>query len=433
MNMYNLVSLAGVFALLALAWLCSAKRGKVQFRTVAGGLIIQVVFALLLFVLPAGRDALLLCSRFVSAILDAARAGLDFCFGPLAIPPGEKGSLGFILLFQGLATVVFFAALVECLYFLRVMPFILKWFSRIFTRVMRTSGAESLCAASNIFVGIESATTVRPYLERMTVSELCTILTAGLATIASSVLGLYVLLLQDTFPHIAGHLVSASLLSAPAALIMSKLLLPETGEPETLGLAVEPAYERDRNLIEAILHGARAGGQLVFGIVVMLLAVIGLVALVNAVLGTGSDALNAWTGWSLSLRLQDVLAYVFYPLVLIIGVPPVDAMEVARLLGERIILTEVPAYQHLGAMIDSGTLQHPRSILLAGYALCGFAHIPSIAIFVGGISALAPGQSRNLSRVALRALAAATLACLLTAAIAGTFFSNTTFMLQTSP
>ncbi|MBN1269419.1 MAG: nucleoside transporter, partial [Kiritimatiellae bacterium] len=335
MDKYNLVSLAGLFALAGFAWLISANRRKVQLRTVAAGAALQIVFGVFVFLLPAGSRLFGALSDLVVKVLDASRAGIDFCFGPLAVPPGQPGSLGFILVVQGLMTVVFFAALMEILYFLRVMPFLLKQFARLFTRLMGISGAESLCAASNIFVGIESATTIRPHLAGMTRSELCTIFTSFLATIASSVLGLYVLLLRDTFPNIAGHLISASLLSAPAAIVMSKLLLPEEGQPETLGMAIEPQYDRDRNMLEAAMQGATAGGKLVTGIVVMLLAFLGLVALVNM----GLDALGHGCfkifGVAVSLRLEDLLARVFYPFALIIGVPPADALEVARLLGER--------------------------------------------------------------------------------------------------
>ena len=430
MDRYNLVSLAGVFGLMAVAWLLSDNRRVLNRRVVIWGTAIQLVFGAFIFLVPAGSRVFLFLSDVVVKMLGAAVEGARFCFGPLAAPPGQPGSIGFILATQGLATIIFFAALMQILYFLRVMPFVIKLFARLFTRTMNVSGAESLCAASNIFVGIESATTVLPYLKTMTRSELCTVLTAGLATIASSVLGLYVLLLHGHFPQIAGHLMSASLLSAPAALVMSKLLLPETGKPETLGLAVEPHYARESNVIEAAINGATAGGKLMMGVIVMLMAFVSLVALLNTGLDGAAGLLNRWSGIDISLRLEHVLAYVFYPFALLIGVPPEDAMEVARLLGLRAILTEIPAYQQLDQLIASGALQHGRSAVLASYALCGFAHIPSIAIFVGGIAALAPNQTQTLSRVAFRALAAATLACLMTAAVAGVFYGKGLLLLQ---
>ncbi|MBU1909742.1 MAG: nucleoside transporter [Verrucomicrobia bacterium] len=424
MNGYNLVSLAGLFVLMGLAWLFSAHRRRICPRVVVGGVLIQLLFGVFIFLVPAGSQFFLFMSRVVVKVLGAAMEGARFCFGPLAIPPGEPGSLGFILAFQGLAAIIFFASLMEILYFVRVMPFIVKLFARVFTRLLGTSGAESLCAASNIFVGIESATTVLPYLGTMTRSEICTVLAAGMATIASTVLGLYVLLLHQAFPAIAAHLMSASLLSAPAALVMSKLLLPETENPETLGRVVEPHHERESNVIEAAIRGATAGGKLMLGVLVMLMAFLGLVALANLGLDGVSGLLHRWTGATVSLRLENLLAYVFTPLALVIGVPPADAFEVGRLLGMRAIMTEVPAYQELARLIREGLLHDGRSAVLASYALCGFSHIASVAIFVGGVSALAPNQTRTLAQTALRALAAATLACLMTAAVAGTFYGR---------
>jgi CNT family concentrative nucleoside transporter len=429
MNAYNLVSLAGFFILLGLAWLASSRRRRVKPRTIIAGILIQFCFALFIFMLPVGSRFFLLMSKGVVKLLDASRAGSEFCFGPLAIPPGLEGSIGFILTFQGLVSVVFFASLMQILYYIGVMPLLLRGFSRLFTRTMGISGAESMCATSNIFVGIESATTVRPFLARMTRSELCTILTAGLATIASSILGLYVLMLNNVFPNIAGHLISASLLSAPAAIIASKLLLPETDTPETLGQHVDPRYEREGNLLEAAINGAMAGGKLVMSIIALLLAFLGLVALANIILGLLGHPINTWLGTSINWQLQELIGWLFYPFALLIGVPPTDAPEVAHLLGMRTIMTEVAAYNELATMMTNGSFVYPRSPVLASYALCGFTHVASIAIFVGGISALAPGQTRTLSQIAWRAFLAATLACLLTAAMAGIFYGQGTLLL----
>ncbi len=424
MNVYNLVSLAGLFLLVALGWGFSSARSSVRWRTIGSGLGIQLVFGVLVFLVPFGSDALLMFSELVVRMLGAANAGIVFLFGPLAIPAGEEGSIGFILLVQALPVVVFVAALMEILYFFGIMPLLIRGCARFFTRSMGTSGAESLCAASNIFVGIESATTILPYLSRMTRSELCTVLTAGMATVASSVLALYVLFLQSSLPNIAGHLISASLLSAPAALVMSKLLLPEREKPETLGREAEPHYDRPANLMDALMRGAGAGGKLVVGIVVMLLAFLGLVELINLGFDGVSILLSRWTGQPVAFRLEDVLAIVFYPLTLLIGVPISDAFEVARLLGQRVILTEVPAYQALSELIVAGSLEHRRSAVIASYALCGFAHVPAVAIFVGGIAALVPGRQAALASISLRALLAATLACMMTAAVAGVFYGR---------
>jgi len=424
MNLYNLVSFLGIWILLGVAFGLSKNRRRVAWRTVAAGVTLQLIFGLIVFLVPWGTKLFMLGSRAVLKILQASMAGTRFCFGPLSLTPGEEGSLGFILVFQALPTIVFFTALMELLYFLGIMTRVLKLFARLFTWLMRISGAEALFSASSIFVGIESATTIRPYLANMTRSELCMILTAGMATIASSVLGLYVMMLHSTFPHIAAHLISASILSAPAAIVVSKLLLPETDQPETLGMHIEPHYDKERNILEAVLQGAMAGGKLVMGVIVVLLAFLGLTALINIGLDVTARLITAHTPWTVSLSLPGLLAYVFYPFTLVIGVPSDDAMLVAQLLGERIVMTEVPAYQHLAQYIAQGAFHHPRSAVLAAYALCGFTHIASLAIFIGGISALAPEKTRVLTQVAWRALVAATIAGLMTAAIAGTFYGR---------
>ncbi|MDQ7054615.1 MAG: nucleoside transporter C-terminal domain-containing protein [candidate division KSB1 bacterium] len=310
------------------------------------------------------------------------------------------------------------------LYYWNIMPRIIRGFAYVFTRFMRISGAESLAAASNIFVGIESALTIRPYLNDMTRSELCTILTAGMATVASNVLAIYVFSLQSQFPTIAGHLISASILSAPAALIMSKLLLPETESPKTLGEHVQVHYEKERSLFDAIMNGANTGVKLIVGIAALLIAILGLVALLDLVLGGVGSKLNALLGMHIDWTLKGLLGYVGLPFALIMGVPPADALEIGRLIGERVVLTEVVSYQDLAVMLQQGVLQHPRSAMIATYALCGFAHVSSMAIFVGGVAALAPARSHDLGQVALRALFAATLATFMTACVAGTFYSS---------
>jgi CNT family concentrative nucleoside transporter len=434
MEAYNLVSLAGMFVLMALAWALSSERRVVNWRVVIWGVVIQFAVALFVFVLPAGVKFLLFVNEAVVKLLDSASAGTRFLFGRLALPPGAtneagEGSLGFILAFQALPTIVFFASLMGALYYVGIMTRLIGAFARVFTRLMRISGAESLCAASNIFVGIESATTIRPYLEGMTRSELCTVLTAGMATIASNVLALYVFILRGQFPTIAGHLVSASLLSAPAAVVMSKLIMPETGRPETLGRDVEPHYERESSLMEALIKGANAGLKLILGIVALLLAFLGLVALADSLFGGVGSWVNGLTGLGIDWSFKGLLGYVFYPLTLLIGVPPADAFEVSKIIGERTVLTEVVSYQDLARAISSGLLTEPRSAFLAAYALCGFAHVASLAIFVGGMAALVPGRTADLSSMGLRALVAATLACLMTACVAGTFFARGSVLL----
>jgi len=427
MDIYNLVSFAGIFVLIGFAWILSTDKKNMNWRVVGWGIGLQILIAFFIFIVPVGSRLFLVVNDVVVEVLDSASAGAKFVFGRLALAPGETSeageeSLGFILAFQAFPTIIFFSALIAILYYFKIMPLIIRGFAYVFTKLMRISGAESLVAAGNIFVGIESTLTVKPYLSRMTRSELCTILTAGMATVASNVLALYVFSLKAVFPEIAGHLVSASLLSAPAALVMSKILLPEKEAPETLGVHVRPYYEKENNLFEAIINGANAGVKMIVGIVALLIAVLGLVALVDLLLSTIGTYIF---GLETELSLKTIFGYIFYPFTIILGVPTSDAGVISKIIGERVIVTEVVAYKDLAIALEGNLLQHPRrSAVIATYALCGFAHFASMAIFVGGISALAPDRTRNIGGAALRALLAATLACLLTACVAGTFYTE---------
>jgi len=293
---------------------------------------------------------------------------------------------------------------------------------------MRISGAESLATASNIFVGVESAITIKPYLNDMTRSEFCTVLTAGMATVASNILVLYVITLKSTFPTIAGHLISASLLSAPAALIMSKIILPEKSVPKTLGVNVKIHYEREKSVFEAIINAANSGVKMIVGITALVIAILGLVALTDLLLSMAGPKINMFFHINLNWSLKGLLGYVFYPFTLILGIPKVDAGVISGIIAERMIVTEVVAYKDLAVLMSKGVLSHARSAVIATYALCGFAHVASMAIFVGGVSALAPGRTSTIASVAFRALLAATLACLLTACVAGTFFTDSSIL-----
>ncbi|OGD15066.1 MAG: nucleoside transporter [Candidatus Aminicenantes bacterium RBG_16_63_14] len=433
MTAWNLVSFLGIFVLAGVAWLFSSNRKVVNSRALLWGIGLQLLIGLFVFVLPAGTTVFLWVNKAVVAVLDSATAGTKFVFGRVALPPGtvnEAGetSLGYSLAFQALPTIIFFAALLGALYHVRVMPFFVRLFARVFTRTMRISGAEALSVSSNIFVGVESALVVKPHLADMTRSELGTIITAGMGTIASTTLGLYVLLLQKDIPMIAGHLVSASFISAPACVVMAKLIMPETEKPLTLGVDVKPHYERDENLMMAIIKGAQDGLKLLGGIITLLIAFLGLLALLNLGLGWAGGLLNGLFGWHVRWSLEALLGYLFYPLTLVLGIPPSDALAVAKVIGERTVTTEVVSFNHLSALISSGALRDPRSAIIASYALCGFAHVASLAIFVGGTGALAPTRLRDLSRLGFRALLAATLACLMTGAVAGTFYTGSSLL-----
>jgi CNT family concentrative nucleoside transporter len=429
MEWYNLISFCGIFVILGIAWLVSAQKKKMNWHVIGWGLGMQMAIALFIFVVPAGAKLFLTINDWAVAVLDSAAAGAEFVFGPLALPPGKENSLGFILAFQALPTIVFFSALMAILYYYKIMPVVVRGFAFLFTRLMKISGAESLCASSNIFVGIESALTVKPHLAEMTRSELCTVLTAGMATVASNVLALYVFTLRGQFSTIAGHLISASLLSAPAALVISKIVMPETMRPKTLGETIHPHYKRESNVFEAVINGSNAGVKVIVGIVALLISVLGLVALINLILQGVGGKLNDMCAIRVDWTLQGLLGYLFYPITLILGIPVNDAGIAAKIIGERTILTEVAGYQHLARALAADSLQHARSAVIITYALCGFAHVASMSIFVGGVSALAPSRTRTLSRLGFRALLAATLACLLTACVAGTFFTNSSLLL----
>lgn len=427
--MYNVISFLGIFGFIGIGWLFSTNRKKTSWRLVLSGVVMQLIFAVFIFVVPVGSQLFLWLNDIVLKIIDASSAGTKFVFGPLAIPPGLAGSHGFILAFQSLPTIIFFSALISVLYFLNIMPLLIRFFASVFTRLLKVSGAESLCAASNIFVGVEASFTVKPHIPKMTRSELCTMLTAGMATVASNVLALYVFTLKAQFPTIAGHLISASILSAPAAIVMSKILMPEEQVPETAGISIKPHYERPSNLFEAIINGAQDGVKMIVGVVALLIAVLGLVALVDIVLGGAGGSINKFMHINIDWTLKGIAGYLFYPFSLLMGVPMNDAFTVGKIVGERIIATEVAGYQDLSLAISSNLIHNSRSIVIATYALCGFAHLASMAIFVGGITALVPGRTRDLSKIAFRALIAATLACCMTACIAGTFFSDSSILL----
>jgi CNT family concentrative nucleoside transporter len=419
--MNHLISLAGFFVFAAVAWLLSANRRRVNWKTIAWGMGLQLAIGLLVFRLPGSQRVFIWLNDAVVALLDVTKSGTSFLLGPLAAAPGEPGSVGFILLFQVLPVAIFFSALTAALYHMRVLQVLVRVCAKIFHRTLGISGAESLCSAANIFVGVESALVIRPYLAKMTRSELMIVLGSGMGTVASTTLGIYVAFLNKSFPQIAGHLLSASVISIPAIVVMAKLLLPETEVPETMdSIPPEDEAERPRNLMSAIIAGAMDGVKLAAGISALLIAMLGLVSLVDKLLAMPSK----WLGLAEPVSLVKVLSWIFYPFAALLGVARADIYEAARLLGERVILTEVVSYQDMSQMIGSGQLSDPRTVVILSYALCGFAHVASVAIFVGGTAALAPSRRDDLAGLGLRALLAATLATLMTGCVAGIFSSG---------
>jgi concentrative nucleoside transporter, CNT family len=412
------ISALGFVVLTALAWLCSENRKAISWRTVAWGLGLQLLIGVLVFRLPGSRHLFLGLNDAVLALLDSSKSGTRFLLGPLAAEPGEAGSIGFILAFQVLPVVIFFSALTAALYHLGVVQPVVRLFARIFHRTLGISGAEALYGASQIFVGIESALMVRPYLERMTRSEFLMLLTVGMCNVASSTLGLYVAFLKGVFPLIAGHLLSASVLSIPAGVVMAKMFVPETRAPETLAdVPPDDPASRSSNLMAAIIAGATDGLKLAAGVAALLIAMLGLVALVDRVLALPS----AWLSLPQPLTLATILSWAFYPLAALLGIPLADVPTAAHLLGERVILTEVVSYQEMARLASAGAFVAPRTVVILSYALCGFAHVASVAIFVGGMAALVPSRRDELASLGWRALLAATLATLMTACVAGIF------------
>jgi CNT family concentrative nucleoside transporter len=415
------IAVLGFLSFVGIAWLLSAQRRAIAWRTVAWGLGLQVLIGLLVFQVPGSRQLFLWLNDAVLAGLQASKEGTRFLLGPLAAEPGEAGSIGFVLAFQVLPVVIFFSALTSALYHLRLLQPVVRAFARVFHRTLGISGAEALYGASQIFVGIESALVVRPYLERMTRSELLMLLTTGMCNVASSTLGLYVAFLREVFPQIAGHLLSASVISVPAGVVMAKVLLPETQLPETLAqVPREDPATGAGNLMSAIIAGATDGLKLAAGIATLLIAMLGLVALIDRGLAWPS----AWLGLSQPLTLVSILSWAFYPLTALLGIALADVPTAAHLLGERVILTEVVSYQDLARLAAAGQVADPRTVIIVSYALCGFAHVASVAIFVGGLAALAPMRRDELASFGLRALFAATLATLMTGCVAGMFASG---------
>jgi len=429
MDFQQLIPLFGITIFTLIAWFFSRDSKRINYRLLFWGFAFLFLFALFVFQTAAGQNLFGGINTVVIAIVDAALEGPKFVFGSLADPVASaQNGIGFILFFQGLATILVISALLAVLYHVGIMTWILKFFSAVFSKLTGISGAESLAASANMFVGNESLLAIRPCLPKLTRSEWCVVLSCCMATISANVIGLYVGALRDVFPSIAGHLVSATILMVPAAVILAKLAVPETETPETLGVRVVPHVEKENSFVEAILAGGETGFKMIVGITTMLIAVVGLLAIANVFVGWCGNQVNPLLNLSGNWSIQGALAYIFYPFVWLMGVPWADVPTVAHLLGTRMIATEVPAYFMLSHLIAEGAIE-PRSAVIAAYSLCGFAHIPSLAIYVGGAVALAPNRKSDIAAIAWKALLIATLACLLTGAMAGLFCSHDSILL----
>jgi CNT family concentrative nucleoside transporter len=407
----RLQPLVGLIVILSIAYLGSTNRRAIDRATVGWGLALQVVFALLVLKTAAGQALFGRLGAAVNRLLDFSVVGSSFVFGPIgdkqAWPRimnavlGEEGARwGVILAFQVLPTIIFIAALFAILYYFGVMQLVVRAFAVVMRRFMRASGAESLNVAASIFMGqTEAPLTIRPYLPKMTESELMTVMTSGMAHISGGIMAAYVL-----FGIEAKHLLTAVIMTAPGTLMMAKIFVPETQMPETMGTVRLETERTDVNVIDAAGRGTGEGLQLALNVAAMLISFLALVALVNAILGYAG------------LSLQQIFGWVFAPVAWAMGVPWRDAPVIGNLLGTRMALNEFVAYSQLGPLKES---LDPRSFTIATFALCGFANFSSIGIQIGGIGALAPNRRHDLARLGFRAMIAGTLANFVTATIAG--------------
>ena len=431
--MDRLVGILGLFVILVIAGLLSTDRRRINSRIIISGLILQIGLALLVLGIPALEISGPLRPLFdkgnviVLSLLDFTNTGSRFLFGSLM----DQEKSGPIIALQILPTIVFFAALMTILYHLRVMQVIVYGIGIVMHKLMGTSGAESLSAAANIFLGqTEAPIMIKPYIEKLTQSELFAVMVGGMATVAGGVFAIYVSLLKDLIPDIAGHLLAASVMSAPATLVIAKIMMPEVKDPETMrGASLDLSRGPDYNVIEAATRGASEGLRLAMNVGAMLLAFIALIALLDAILGYIASLIY-FTEWGHflvpellivdgkvpELNFSLILGWLFAPLAWFMGIPWKEAALAGSLLGQKIVLNEFIAYLQL-AKISSQI--SPKTAIIMSYALCGFANFTSVAIQIGGIGGLAPSRRSDLARLGIKSIIGGSLAAFMTATIAG--------------
>jgi CNT family concentrative nucleoside transporter len=428
----RLRSLLGLLVLVLAAWGLSVDRKRIPWRVVLWGISLQLVFALFILKTPLGEGAFDAANRVVVALLGFTVDGASFIFGNLVwnnVPvgageagngsfiasPGQVANTGAFFAFNVLPTIIFFSSLMTVLYHLGIMQVAVKGVAWVMQRTMRTSGAETLSAAGNIFVGqTEAPLLIKPFVEEMTMSELNAVMTGGFATVAGGVLAAYVGILLAYFPDIAGHLMAASVMSAPAALVVAKLMYPEDAEPVTANTLEINIEKPDVNVIDAAARGASEGLYLALNVGAMLLAFIALIYMFNGMLGWATGLVGIE-----GLTFEVILGWLLSPLAWLMGVTWVDAPAVASLMGVKTVLNEFFAYFQLADILGSGSGLQPRSIIIATYALSGFANFSSIAIQLGGIGGIAPSRRHDLSRLGLRAMIGGSIAAFMTATVAG--------------
>jgi len=413
----RLLSGLGVVVLLGLAFAFCPKdrRASVQRRTILGGLGLLGLLGVLLLDTPLVRG-FGVANAAVEHLLGFTREGARFVFGPLV---DASASFGYVFAFQVLPTILFFSALMSVLYHVGILPWIIERGGRVLARLLGVSGAESFSTVADVFVGqAEAPLAVRPYVAKMTLSELNACMIAGFATTAGGVLAAYVSMLSGSVPGIAGHLLASSVMSAPASLVIAKLMLPESERPETAGeLTGGITAERPHqsvNLLDALVRGTLDGVRLAVNVAAMLIVFLAFTALFDALLASLGQLLG------LELNLTRVLSALFAPLAFLLGVPHADVTKVATLLGQKTVFNEFVAYSHLSEMLKADpTWLSPRGRLIASYALCGFANFGSIGIQIAGYSSLAPERLGDLSRLGLRAMIGGLLTTCLVACVAG--------------
>jgi CNT family concentrative nucleoside transporter len=430
---WRIVSVGGLVAMIGAAYAMSTDRHSVKWKTVLWGIGLQLIFAVLILRTPVGKPVFQTIGNGVNGILECAKAGTSFVFGILGNQDEAAGYFdpvkghAFFMAFQVLPIIIFVSSISAILYYFGVLQTIVKIMAHIMSKFMGTSGAESLSAAANVFVGmVEAPLVVRPYVERMTRSELFCLMVSGMATIAGNMLVIYAapfLLGHESVlgKDAAGHLLAASVMSAPAAIAIAKLMIPETEEPFTLGDArVEMAIE-DVNAIDAASRGAVQGLQIALNVAALLIVFIAFIRLANGLFGFVDARLEMRLGWTwFPSSLEQLLGWICAPIALVMGVPWEDATQVGSLLGTKVILNEFLAYDGLvGMMSDETTALSPRSVRIATYALCGFANLGSLGIMIAGVGSIAPSRRGDLARLGIKSIIAGSLAAFMTACIAG--------------
>jgi CNT family concentrative nucleoside transporter len=431
-----LFGILGLAILIGIAWLFSNSKKNINWQIVLTGLGLQLVFAIFVILTPWGSVVFDAIGSFFVKIISFTFDGAAFVFGPLAnqaileqaFPDGLKSKgVGFVFAFQVLPTIIFFSSLMSVLYHMGLMQKIVQGMAWIMAKTMRVSGAEAISVAANVFIGqTEAPLVVRPYVSPMTKSELLTLMVGGMATIAGGVLAAYVSLLGGTDPaqqlFYAKHLLSASIMAAPATIVIAKILIPEREVSKTMGQVKVMVEKSSANIIDAAATGAADGLRLALNVAGMLLAFIALIYMFNWVLtGVLTDLLGITIKGD-PVTLEILLGYLLSPIAWIIGVPWQDAVTVGSLIGQKVVLNEFIAYLNLSQIIPTGILSQ-KAVIISTYALCGFANFSSIAIQIGGIGGIAPDRRADLAKFGLRAVLGGSLATFMTATIAGVLTS----------